>query len=75
MPLIEVTLVEGRGPQQIRSLIHELHEAVVRAIAAPPDSVRVAVREVPPTRRAAGDVTIEERRTSRGLTGEKRGTG
>lgn len=62
MPLVEVTLAEGRTPEQIRSLIHELHEAVVRAAAAPPESVRVIVREVPATHWAAGDVTIAERR-------------
>ena len=62
MPLVEVTLAEGRTPEQIRSLIHELHEAVVRAGAAPPENVRVIVREVPATHWAAGDVTIAERR-------------
>jgi 4-oxalocrotonate tautomerase len=60
VPLVEVTLAEGRTPEQIRSLIHELHEAVIRAVAAPPENVRVIVREVPPTHWAAGDVTIAE---------------
>lgn len=62
MPLVEVTLVQGRSAAQLRSLIHELHEAVVRAVDAPPASVRIVVREVPPAHWAAGDVTIEERR-------------
>jgi 4-oxalocrotonate tautomerase len=62
VPLVEVTLAQGRTPEQIRSLIHELHEAVIRAVAAPPESVRVIVREVPATHWAAGDVTIAERR-------------
>jgi 4-oxalocrotonate tautomerase len=62
VPLVEVTLAEGRTPEQIRSLIHELHEAVIRAVASPPESVRVIVREVPATHWAAGDVTIAERR-------------
>jgi hypothetical protein len=29
MPLVEVTLTQGRSAAQLRSLIHELHEAVV----------------------------------------------
>ena len=62
MPLVEVTLAEGRTPAQIRALIHELHEAVVRAIDAAPSSVRVIVREVPTAHWAAGDVTLAERR-------------
>ena len=62
MPLVEVTLVEGRTPEQLRALLHELHEAVVRAVDAAPASVRVVLREVPATHWAAGDVTIAERR-------------
>jgi 4-oxalocrotonate tautomerase len=61
MPLVEVTLTQGRSAEQLRSLIHELHEAVVRAIDAPAAAVRVIVREVPTTHWAAGDVTIAER--------------
>ena len=62
MPLVEITLVEGRAPEMLRELIHEVHEAVVRAAAAPPQSVRVVLREVPATHWAAGDRTIAERR-------------
>jgi 4-oxalocrotonate tautomerase len=62
VPLVEVTLVEGRTPQQLRALAHELHMAVVNAIDAPPANVRVIIREVPPTHWAAGDITIAERR-------------
>lgn len=61
MPLVEVTLVEGRSPEQIRALISGLTEAVVTAVDAPQANVRVVVREVPPTHWAAGDVTIAER--------------
>lgn len=64
MPLVEVTLVAGRPPERLRALIHELHEAVVRAIAADPASVRVVLREVPPEHWAAGDQTIAERRVA-----------
>jgi 4-oxalocrotonate tautomerase len=62
MPLVEVTLVEGRTPDQLRGLMHELHAAVVRAVGAPDSSVRVVIREVPATHWSAGDVTIAERR-------------
>ncbi len=66
MPLIEVTLVDGRTPEQIRALIREVTAAVVRALRVPQQSVRVAVRELPTTHWAAGDVTIAEREASRG---------
>lgn len=61
MPLIEVTLAQGRTPAQLRALIHELHSAMRRAVGAPDQSIRVVVREVPATHWAAGDVTMAER--------------
>jgi len=66
MPLVEVTLVEGRTPAQLRALISAVTEAVVVSVDAPKQNVRVVVREVPPTHWAAGDVTIAERRASDG---------
>jgi 4-oxalocrotonate tautomerase len=62
MPLVEVTLVEGRTDEQLRTLISKLTAAVVDAVGAPKDNVRVVLREVPATHWAAGDVTIAERR-------------
>ena len=61
MPLVEVTLAQGRSPEQIRALLHEVTEAVMRSVGAPKQNIRVVVREVPPTHWAAGDVTIAER--------------
>ncbi len=63
MPLVEVTMVEGRSPEQLRRLIAGLTAAVVEAVDAPVAAVRVVIREVPDTHWAAGDVTIAERRT------------
>lgn len=61
MPLVEVTLVQGRSPEQLRTLITKLTDAVETAIETPRGNVRVIVREVPATHWAAGDVTIAER--------------
>lgn len=61
MPFIEVTLVEGRSPAQLRALISGLTQAACDAIDAPVGNVRVVIREVPTTHWAAGDVTIAER--------------
>jgi 4-oxalocrotonate tautomerase len=62
MPFIDVTLVEGRSPDQIRALVTALTEAAASTVDAPRESIRVVIREVPPTHWAAGDVTIAERR-------------
>lgn len=64
MPIIEVTLVEGREPEQLRSLIHELTMAAHSALDAPLPSIRVLLREIPPTHFAAGDETLAERRAA-----------
>ena len=68
MPFIEVTLVEGRSPDQLRALISALSKAASEAVDAPLANVRVVIREVPTTHWAAGDVTIAERTTREGGT-------
>lgn len=61
MPLVQITLREGRTPDQIRSLISALTSAVTESVGAPKESVRVIVTEVAGSHWAAGDVTLEER--------------
>ena len=60
MPLIEVTLGAGRSPDQIRAIIHEVHEAVARTANARSEHITVIVREVPRHHWASGDVTLSE---------------
>jgi 4-oxalocrotonate tautomerase len=60
VPLVEVTIGAGRTPAQIRSLMHEVHEAVLRTVDTSPEHVRVIVREVPRGHWATGDVTLTE---------------
>lgn len=62
MPLIEVTVGCGRTPEQLRGLITALTAAAIEVLAAPLETVRVVIREVPATHWAAGDVTLAERR-------------
>ena len=60
MPLIEVTLAEGRSPEQIRRMMHEVHDAVLRTVDTRSQHIRVNVREVPRTHWATGDLTLHE---------------
>lgn len=64
MPFIDVTLVEGRTPEQLRTLIDKLTQAASESVDAPVESIRVVVREVPTSHWAAGNVTIAERRAA-----------
>ena len=66
MPLIEVTVAEGRSPEQIRSMMHEVHDAVLRTVDTRSEHIRVIVREVPRTHWATGDVTLREMDTGNG---------
>jgi 4-oxalocrotonate tautomerase len=60
MPLVQVSLREGRDPAQLRSLISALTRAVVETLDTPLESVRVILTEIPGTHWAAGDVTLDE---------------
>ncbi|KWX22652.1 tautomerase family protein [Mycolicibacterium wolinskyi] len=60
MPNVEVTIAQGRSPEQIRAMMHEVHEAVLRTVDTQPEHIRVIVREVPRTHWATGDLTIAE---------------
>lgn len=61
MPLVEITLAEGRTSEQLRGLMKDVTETVHSSIGAPVESIRVVLREVPRTHWAAGGVTLAER--------------
>ena len=61
MPFVEVTVAQGRTPQQLRRLLAELHDAVERSIGAPAQSIRVVIREVSPDHWLSGGVTLAEK--------------
>lgn len=60
MPLVEVTLAEGRSEEQVRAMMREVHEAVLRTVTTKSEYIRVIVREVPRTHWATGDLTLSE---------------
>jgi 4-oxalocrotonate tautomerase len=62
MPLIQISLAEGRTPEQLRQLIAEVTEVAIRVANAPKEAVSVIITEVAPTKWATGDVTVQERR-------------
>lgn len=49
MPFIQISIMEGRKPEQIETMIGEVTEAVCRSLGAPQESVRVLVTEMPKT--------------------------
>ena len=64
MPLIEVSIARGRTPEQLRSLIGELHRAAENAVGAAPENTTVIVREIEHEHWSRGNQTIAERNTA-----------
>lgn len=62
MPLIQVTILEGRTPEQKEQLIEELSEVASRVLQAPLDSVRVHLQETAPTHWGIAGKSIARRR-------------
>ena len=56
MPLIEVTMIEGRPKDKKVAMIKAVTDAVEQTIGAPRESIRVIVREVPAENWAVGGV-------------------
>lgn len=71
MPVVQITLAQGRSPQAIRSMISKVTDAIVEAEVAPKATIRVLVTEIPREHFAAGDVTIAERLASQDAPAER----
>lgn len=64
MPLIDVSIAEGRSPEQLRALIAALHRAAEESVGAVPENTTVIIREVPTTHWSKADRTIAERNST-----------
>lgn len=64
MPLIDVSIAEGRSPEQLRDLVTALHRAAEESVGAVPENTTVIIREVPPTHWSKANQTIAERQAA-----------
>ncbi len=62
MPIIKVSIAEGKSREELRALITALHQAAEQHVGASPDGTTVLIEEIPPSHWSRGDVTIAERR-------------
>ncbi len=60
MPIVEITMIEGRSAESKRRLIAKVTDAIEESIAAPRDSIRIILREVPALHFGAGGKTKEK---------------
>ncbi len=61
MPIIAVTIAEGRSVEKKRKLIRALTNAAVEAFEVKPEQVRVMLNELPLDHYAVAGVTFGER--------------
>lgn len=65
MPLIQISIGEGRTDDQVRDLVTELTDATVKAIGARRESVSVIVTQVAGTHWANGGMTLADKKAAR----------
>lgn len=70
MPLVEVTIIEGRSLEQKRAMMTEVTTAVERTLAAPRSTIRIAIREVPAEHWAIAGVSIADQRAKEAETNQ-----
>lgn len=63
MPLIQISMLEGRTPEQKKALLAAVTDAVHTSIGAPLPSIRVWVNEFSPTDYMAEGVWQQDRAT------------
>jgi 4-oxalocrotonate tautomerase len=65
MPLIQVTMIEGRTAEQKRALLDAITQVVQDTVDAPLDSIRAWVVDVPAEQfMSAGTLTADRRRAA-----------
>jgi 4-oxalocrotonate tautomerase len=60
MPIVQITLVEGRDEAAIKRCIKEVAHTIHQTLNAPLETVRVIVHQVPASQFGIGDQTRDE---------------
>ena len=60
MPVVQISLVEGRDPARKRALVLAVTDAVVATLGVAPQQVRVLLYELPPSDWAVGGMVMED---------------
>ncbi|MFV0457725.1 MAG: tautomerase family protein [Actinomycetales bacterium] len=69
MPLVQITIVEGRDEALVQDCIRTVARTVSDSLRAPLETVRVVVHEVPATRWAVGTTLKSEQASAPSGTG------
>ena len=47
MPIVQISMIQGRTPEKKEQLIKKLTEAIIEVLKVPADRVRIILNEVP----------------------------
>lgn len=61
MPLLQVTLTQGRTPEQIENVIAALTDTLVGTLGVKAESVRVVIQEVAKTHFGSAGISLARR--------------
>ena len=60
MPFAQIYLLEGRTPEQKKAVIAKVTQALIEAVGAPAQTVRVWIHELPKENWGIGGVSAKE---------------
>ncbi len=60
MPLAHIFMMQGRTDEQKKALIEKVTQAIMEAVAAPRENVRVIIQEIPKTQWGMGGKTAHD---------------
>ena len=64
MPIIRVSIAEGKSDKELRSLTTALHDAAEKHVGASPDGTTVLIEDIKKTHWSRANTTIAERRAA-----------
>lgn len=73
MPIVTIGLMEGRDPERIQAMMHDVAHAIADAIDAPIETVRILVNEMQPHQFSVGGRSIAEVKAERAAAAAEKG--
>ena len=65
MPMVEITLFEGRSDDQKRKVYAEVTQALVRSLGADPENVRIFLREITTMDTSSNGIAVGDKMANR----------
>jgi 4-oxalocrotonate tautomerase len=60
MPLAHIFMLQGRTDEQKKAVIEKVTQAIMEAVSAPRENVRVIIQEIPKTQWGIGGKTAHD---------------